>query len=105
MYELIALVVYVGRTLVFKMELYSRNTINVLDDNVESLTDNADGNDVGIEQFLAAREQIIKHLSQFWYDEDVLQTTNKMYFLVVKTIVVSKTRRRGSSPLQRAKFN
>ena len=94
MQELIALVVYVGRTLVFKMELYSRNTINVLDDNVESLTDSADGNDVGI-----------KHLSQFWYDEDVLQTTNKMYFLVVKTIVVSKTRRRGSSPLQRAKFN
>nr|DAW62617.1 MAG TPA: hypothetical protein [Caudoviricetes sp.] len=35
----------------------------------------------------------------------MLQTTNKMYFLVVKTIVVSKTRRRGSSPLQRAKFN
>ena len=56
MQELIALVVYVGRTLVFKMELYSRNTINVLDDNVESLTDNADGNDVGIEGILAANE-------------------------------------------------
>ena len=31
------------------MELYSGNIINALDDNVESLTDNADGNDVGIE--------------------------------------------------------
>ena len=31
------------------MELYNGNIINVLDDNVEPLTDNADGNDVGME--------------------------------------------------------
>ena len=31
------------------MELFNRNIKNAHDDNVESLTDNADGNDVGIE--------------------------------------------------------
>lgn len=32
-----------------KLELNNGNIINGHDDNIESLTDNADGNDVGIE--------------------------------------------------------
>ena len=32
-----------------QMELFNRNVKNAHDDNVESLTDNTDGNDVGIE--------------------------------------------------------
>ena len=39
-----------------QMEPISGNTNSRHDDNVESLTDNADGNDVGIEEILAANE-------------------------------------------------
>lgn len=39
-----------------QMEPISGNTDSGHDDNVESLTDNADGNDVGIEGILAANE-------------------------------------------------
>ena len=45
------------------MEPISGNINSGHDDNVEALTDNADGNDVGIEEILAANEQIIVHLS------------------------------------------
>lgn len=38
------------------MEPISGNTNSGHDDNVEALTDNADGNDVGIEEILAANE-------------------------------------------------
>ena len=38
------------------MELINGNINSEHDDNVESLTDNADGNDVGIEETLAANE-------------------------------------------------
>lgn len=37
------------------MELINGNINNGYDDNVESLTDNADGNDVGMEEIPAAR--------------------------------------------------
>ena len=39
-----------------QMEPISGNTNSGHDDNVEALTDNADGNDVGIEEILAANE-------------------------------------------------
>ena len=39
------------------MEPYYRNIISGEDDNVESLTDNADGNDVGME-FYSSRERV-----------------------------------------------
>lgn len=39
-----------------QMEPISRNINSGHDDNVEALTDNADGNDVGIEEILAANE-------------------------------------------------
>ena len=39
-----------------QMEPISGNASSGHDDNVESLTDNADGNDVGIEEILAANE-------------------------------------------------
>lgn len=39
-----------------QMEPISGNTSSGHDDNVEALTDNADGNDVGIEEILAANE-------------------------------------------------
>lgn len=38
------------------MEPISGNISSGHDDNVEALTDNADGNDVGIEEILAANE-------------------------------------------------
>lgn len=39
-----------------QMEPISGNTNSGHDDNVEALTDNADGNDVGIEEILAVNE-------------------------------------------------
>lgn len=62
------------------MEPYYRNIISGEDDNVETLTGNADGNDVGME-YPAAREQIILHLNLTWHGEDVLQSTNLRIFV------------------------
>lgn len=39
-----------------QLEPISKNINSEHDDNVETLTDNADGNDVGIEEILAANE-------------------------------------------------
>lgn len=45
-----------SRSLIKNSERCIGNTTNEHDDNVESLTGNADGNDVGIEISLAANE-------------------------------------------------
>ena len=60
------------------MEPWFGNISSGEDDNVESLTGNADGNDVGMEIFPAAREQIILHLNLIWHGEDVLRPTNSL---------------------------
>ncbi len=47
---------FIGNQTIKNLEPIIRNNDSGHDDNVESLTDNADGNDVGIKEILAANE-------------------------------------------------
>ena len=63
------------------MEPINRNINSGEDDNVETLTDNADGNDVGMKFYFSRERADNPPPKPFWQGEDVLQSTNLRNFV------------------------